>query len=136
LGRLGDILHAPVKVDLSASDGKDQRDARDESRQIKPDQTKSNQIKPAGGSVPRLLTSAATREGVVVVGLFASYRGYFLGIARIKPDQGESNQIKRMKDEAAKPRHSRAVIPGQAGSNPIWALVLEIELRLEGVRTN
>jgi hypothetical protein len=61
---------------------------------IKPDQTKSNQIKPAGGSVPRLLTSAAMREGVVAVGLFASYRGYFLGIARIKPDQGESNQIK------------------------------------------
>jgi hypothetical protein len=46
LGRLGDILHAPVKVDLSASDGKDQRDARDESRQIKPNQTESNQIKP------------------------------------------------------------------------------------------
>jgi hypothetical protein len=38
-GGLDDIPQAPVKVDLLAKDGKDQGDARDESRQIKPNQT-------------------------------------------------------------------------------------------------
>ena len=91
--------------------------------------------------------AAESAEDVVVVRLLRIIGSIPLALrelSRIKVNQAESNQIKpavvgektRMKDEAAKPRHSRAVKSGQTRSNPIWALVLEIELRLEGVRTN
>jgi hypothetical protein len=61
---------------------------------IKPDQAESNQIKPAGWSVLRLLASAATPEGHVVVRLLRPIAAVPLALgesSRIKMNQTKSN---------------------------------------------
>ena len=95
-GRLDDIPQTPVKVDFSAKDGKDQRDARDESRQ---NQTKSNQIKPSafamatarqGGLSPPYAEAGRKRRSSCGCATFAPYGGYSFALResrRIKPNQ-------------------------------------------------
>jgi hypothetical protein len=96
-GRLDDIPQTPVKVDFSAKDGKDQRDARDESRQ---NQTKSNQIKPSAFAKatarqarlsPPYAEASRKRRSSCGCATFVPYRGFFHGLARIKVNQTKSN---------------------------------------------
>ena len=86
-----------VLVWASVRAERDQRDERDRSDRIGPNQGESNQIKPACRSGLRLLTSAATPEGLVVVRLLrliGAMASASRESRRIKPNQTESNQIK------------------------------------------
>ena len=87
-----------VLVWASVRAERDQRDERDRSDRIGPNQGESNQIKPACRSGLRLLTSAATPEGLVVVRLLRLSR-LRPGLAGIKANQTKSNQIKPVGDE-------------------------------------
>jgi hypothetical protein len=82
----------PVNREWTRIDANDSGD-----NPIKPDQAKSNQIKPNQTCClvcppsPYVGGYARRRCGCAT---FAAYRGYFPGLASIKANQAESNQIK------------------------------------------